>query len=60
MKRTEFSLVVFCFRTFPCKTKFHVSRDHLMMVRDTSFKSTCFRKTRFEIYKLKIVATWIF
>ena len=46
--------VVFCFRTFPSKMKFHDTRDHFMMVRDTSFKNVCIHKTRFEICKPKI------
>ena len=30
--------IAFCFRTFPCKMKFHGSRDHFMKIRDSNFK----------------------
>ena len=37
--------VIFSFRTSPCKMKFHDSRYHFMMIRDSTFKKICFHKT---------------
>ena len=39
--------------------KFRDSRSHVMMVRDTSFKSVCFHETKFEIGQQKITANGI-
>ena len=36
--------VVFGIRTFPCKMKFHGSRDHFIMIRDSSSKTFVFIK----------------
>ena len=53
-------LVVACFWTFPCKMKFHATRDDFIKVEDTSFKNICSHETRFEICEPKIDATWDF
>ena len=51
---------VFYFRTFPCKMKFHDSKDHFMMVRNTNFKNVRFHKTGFKIYQQKVNAACMF
>ena len=40
---------------FPCKIKFHDSREHFIIIKYTSFKNgVFFHKTKFEIFQQKI------